>query len=279
MEDRAMEQADLDSRPRSAEEQSRQSIVEFFSTHPTDVDWAGIAESRKRFRRRLVIIAIAVVFLAGLGLVGVAFRSGWFASEGSAVWTGPETALICGDVGDDERNHLLKAAAVMRQTSEGRHLFNEVVGNDVCVTTGSLGGYLGGITDLYYVGTEVQVRRIVIEEDLVGYLHDDELAAILVHEAAHAFRVFSGRSCAQTFECEVLSNGVAVEEEVSAHSAEARFWIEIHGENGTTTESSYLGTFGSSSENMLIAAYQKGTEEFTNWVREYRSDPRDGNGS
>jgi hypothetical protein len=109
-------------------------------------------------------------------------------------------------------------------------------------------------------------------------LSDEELGAILVHEATHAHRAFAGTNCSQTDDCALLPNGIPISEEVAAHSAEARFWIEIHGAHDAREGDSSSGSAGTTYFDDLAAAYQEGPEAFRAYVIELRSAPREGQG-
>jgi hypothetical protein len=98
---------------------------------------------------------------------------------------------------------------------------------------------------------------------------------MLVHEATHASRYFAGKSCSESDDCTILPNGIAVSEEVAAHAAEARFWIDIHGKPNDDT---FTGSVVTGNLDELAAAYEAGPEAFRTYVIELRSDPREGQG-
>ncbi len=73
--------------------------------------------------------------------------------------------------------------------------------------------------------------------------------------------------------CTELSNGVDLEEEVVAHEAEAQWWIAAYGRDGKDRAFT-----ADASENRLKAAYLQGPSAFREFVREMRSDKREGEG-
>ncbi|MDQ3045750.1 MAG: hypothetical protein M3R06_11480, partial [Chloroflexota bacterium] len=80
--------------------------------------------------------------------------------------------------------------------------------------------------------------------------------------------------CTVTESCTTLPNGVLLEEEVAAHTAEIIWWIAAYGEDGKRLAVRYDHGL-----NELVDAYLEGEEAFALAVRERRDDPRDGSGS
>ena len=113
---------------------------------------------------------------------------------------------------------------------------------------------------------------------ILGSVNNDALseliiAAILAHEATHIDRAVSGTACYYVDACTKLSNGVELEEEIVAHEAEAVWWLAAYGRNGKDRAFS-----SDASENRLKAAYLHGPDVFRKFVREMRSDEREGDG-
>jgi hypothetical protein len=189
----------------------------------------------------------------------------------------PSGLTYCNNVQSKDQRRIELAAAEMRRTGEGVQLLAMLVRHEVCVGTDDL-SLNSGYTYIRAGPIGAQVQRIVLDTDTVRYLAADELAAILVHEATHASRFFRGTSCNRRNSCEILPNGVAVEEEVAAHQAEVRFWTEIHGPNGTQSGSSWTGTAGARYLNELVEVASEGPDAFRSYVVKIRSDPREGEG-
>jgi hypothetical protein len=162
----------------------------------------------------------------------------------------------------------------MRGTTEGRRLYGVLVEHGVCVT----------IRDLPYNAAYAESRRtgpddwsesrIVIDRDIVRITNLDVLAAVLVHEATHIDRAVSGAACfIAPHTCTQLANGVELDEEIAAHTAEAQWWIAAFGKNGKRF--AFRDDYG---ENQLVVAYLNGPAAFHDYVLRFRSDPREGEG-
>jgi hypothetical protein len=191
----------------------------------------------------------------------------------------PTGALpVCADVPRTYGHALRLAFGLMRGTDEGRRLYDLLVDNGVCV----------GITDLPYNTAYASARfsggdwsssTIMVDRGYVRSLQADVLAAVLVHEATHIDRAISRKAC--YFEtgtggddaCTTLPNGVELEEEIAAHTAEADWWIAAYGDDGKrfALRTDY-------SENRLAKAYLRGSASFRAYVADMRSDPREGEG-
>ena len=191
----------------------------------------------------------------------------------------PTGALpVCADVPRIYGHALRLAFGLMRGTDEGRRLYDLLVDNGVCV----------GITDLPYntayasarfAGGDWSRSTIMVDRGYVRSLQADVLAAVLVHEATHIDRAISRKACYFATgtdgngTCTTLPNGVELEEEIAAHSAEAEWWIAAYGEDGKRL------SWGSDySENRLVNAYRRGSASFRAFVADMRSDPREGEG-
>jgi len=180
---------------------------------------------------------------------------------------------ICSSVQDRYVPALSKAFVLMRGTDEGERLYQELVDRGVCVSVEQL-DFNGGYSTSWRLWTGDWVRgSIVIDDDYVSTWEADVLAAMLVHEATHIDRSIHGTSCEVTNNCTKLPNGVYLEEEVAAHTAEAQWWEAAYGKNGKSLTIGH--DYG---ENALLHAYLRGPDAFTQFVRNLRSDPREGEG-
>ncbi|MGH2531225.1 MAG: hypothetical protein ACRDJW_02855 [Thermomicrobiales bacterium] len=180
---------------------------------------------------------------------------------------------ICAGVEERHVPPLIRAFALMRGTADGFDLYEMLVDNDVCVAVEDI-PYNGGFATSWRTVSGAWIQSTITLDD--GYLSSrqaDVLAAMLVHESIHVERAITGESCDVQQDCEELPNGVQLDEEVAAHAAEAEWWIAAYGENGKRF------AFGTDyGENELAAAYREGPEAFREYVREIRSDPREGTG-
>jgi hypothetical protein len=180
---------------------------------------------------------------------------------------------ICDSVDIQFVPGLSEAFVLMRGTDEGSRLYDELVARDVCVSVDQLtfnGGYSTSWRDW---NGDWQRGAIVIDDDYVTTWEADVLAAMLIHEATHIDRAIHGTSCEVTLDCETLSNGVDLEEEMAAHAAEAQWWDAAYGDDGKSLTIGH--DYG---ENALLDAYLDGPEAFEQFVRDLRSDPREGQG-
>lgn len=189
----------------------------------------------------------------------------------------PSGLVYCNGVADEDRARIEWAVTEMRRVEQGEALFARLVDVDLCIDTEDI-PYNAGYTSVRSNGREWTADKIVLDTNVVRRVNPDELAAILVHEATHADRVTRGVNCYQTGNCTILANGVAVEEEVAAHAAEASFWIALHGPTGTRTGASWTGGWGAAWENKLAAVAQEGPDALRAFVIETRSDAREGEG-
>jgi hypothetical protein len=170
------------------------------------------------------------------------------------------------------RAPLVKALDLMRATPEGERLFTLLVDNDVLISVEPM-EYNAGYTSTRWTRFGWRSSEIVIASDTVRTRMVDVLAAVLVHEAAHADRAISEDACFYNGDCETLPNGVQIEEELYAHEVEARWWQAVYGDGG---KGRAFGT--ATGENALLDAYQEGDAEFERYVRDIRGDSREGAG-
>jgi hypothetical protein len=170
------------------------------------------------------------------------------------------------------RAPLVKAFDLMRATEEGAELFDMLVDNDVLVSVEPM-EYNAGYTTTRWTRFGWRSSEIVIASDTVRTRTVDVLAAVLVHEAAHAERAITGEGCFYQGDCETLPNGVQIDEEIYAHAVEARWWRAVYGDDGKD-----FATGTATGENALLEAYLDGTPEFERYVRDIRGDSREGAG-
>jgi hypothetical protein len=180
---------------------------------------------------------------------------------------------LCADVSEKQAAVLEDAIGLMRATEGGAALYDLLEREGVCV----------GVEDLPYNSAFAMSRwspdngwadsEIRIDDSYISSLYPDILAAILVHEARHIERAITRTACYYAGSCTTLPNGVELEEEIVAHGAEAEWWIEMYGRDGKEW------AFGSDhAQNQLKAAYLRGPVEFREFVRQARSDNREGDG-
>lgn len=245
----------------------------FFSTTRSLPPPNETVRGRIRLRKRLILIVIVVIALLATFSVAEFNLS---AKEERFPITGESGLTYCSGSKRWERKAIERAFVQMERTTDGERLGEELIVHSVCIDVKRL-DYNGGYFTNNYSPGHLEYE-IVINRDVLSVLRDDELAALLIHEATHAHREIFGTACYQTYKCTKLQNGVEAEEEVAAHSAEARYWIEIHGPNGTYTGISYAGSVGALYLNELVKAYEQGPDAFFAYVVQLRSDPREGQG-
>jgi hypothetical protein len=190
--------------------------------------------------------------------------------------TGP--LPLCQNVSPVYSHAFRLAFGLMRGTEEGRRLYALLVANRICV----------GVTDLPFntaysearlVGGDWSGSTIMVDRRYVRSVDADVLAAVLVHEATHLDRAISGQACylektpGGGDACTTLPNGVKIEEEVAAHTAEARWWSAAYGADGKR-----FAWRGDYAENRLLEAYLRGPSSFRAYVADMRADPREGEG-
>jgi hypothetical protein len=147
-----------------------------------------------------------------------------------------------------------------------------LVEHDVCVEIDDLSYALAYAQSRWSSVSGWAESRIVVDRGMIRSGAADQLAAVLVHEATHVDRVISGESCHLDDDCRLLPNGVAIDEEIAAHTAETEWWIEAFGTDGKRF------AFGSQDigENRMADAYLDGDAAFRAYVTRMRSDPREG---
>jgi hypothetical protein len=175
---------------------------------------------------------------------------------------------ICPAVVRSYAERIRDGLAVMRRTSEGERLFHLLLERDACVEVEHLREPVlaralprGPLGDLW------SESAIQVDADVVRDLAPDLLAPLLVHEAAHIERFVTGADCFSTRTCTFLASGAKLEEEVAAHAAEARWWIEVYGEDGKGEP----GRHGASLDR-LARVYLTGDGPFERFVRSFRDD-------
>ena len=254
---------------------------------------------RSRFVRTLRTLVILVLVLLGLGaslFVGLGGDLATLRSPSirtSAYWrnaaqtavdravaaVAEEPALgrlngaartpFCDGVAADDRRPIADAINLMRRTTEGERLFRQLVAEGVCIRTGDI-PYNSGYAYVVKSFGRWSNSYIKIASRHVDAGEPDVLAALLVHEAAHVDRYLSGEACSYDDSCTLLDNGVELEEEIAAHTAEAEWWIQAYGRDGKRFAIGY--DFG---ENELVKAYLEGPDAFAAYVNEIRGDPRE----
>jgi hypothetical protein len=180
---------------------------------------------------------------------------------------------FCDGVSAVDQRAITDGVAYLRATDEGDRLYALLVDEGVCIGTKELEFNSAYATSRWSPGAGWSDSEIIIGEYYVDWLYPDVIAAILAHEATHIQRAVDGTACYYVDACTVLSNGVDLEEEVVAHEAEARWWIAAYGHNGKDRAFA-----ADASENRLKAAYLQGPDVFRRFVREMRSDKREGEG-
>lgn len=224
----------------------------------------------------MAFLAGMVVLVLALGWVVYSQRQPATPDSVDAAGKPPPTLgspIICDDVEDVDRARLLDGFELVPRTAAGRQLYDQLIEHDICT----------GVEYLEYNSGYARPQKswrgdwsgsvIVIDQATLRYLPSDVLAATLVHEAKHIDRAISGELCDFLDRCEVLDNGVRVEEEVAAHAAEAQWWLEIYGPTGRRVASGA----GYQMDN-LVFAYQRGADAFRDFVIGIRDDSREGSG-
>lgn len=183
------------------------------------------------------------------------------------------TIEFCAGVTDLEANALTEGVALLRGSDEGARLYDVLVENGVCIGTEDLDYNSAYAVSRWSPGAGWSESEIIIGDMFVDWLYPDVIAAILAHEATHIDRSISGTACYYVDACTTLPNGVVLEEEIVAHEAEALWWIAAYGRDGKDR-----AFRNDASQNRLKAAYLHGPAAFREFVRELRSDEREGAG-
>ncbi len=241
-------------------------------------------------------IALVLLFAAGLVAVSVQFvrspiiqNASNLPDRAAAAWSvgvaslGEKPAFapnpadrpvdFCEGVSDAQQRAITDGVALLRGTDEGVRLYDVLVENGVCIGTKELDFNSAYATSRWSPVDGWSNSQITIGNYYVDWLYPDVIAAILAHEATHIDRAVSGTACYYVDACTELPNGVALEEEIVAHEAEAVWWIAAYGRDGKARAFS-----SDASENRLKAAYLHGPTVFRVFVREMRSDEREGVG-
>jgi hypothetical protein len=179
-------------------------------------------------------------------------------------------SIVCDDVSKDDTLLILRAFTLVRRTTDGNRLYQEMIDNDICVTVRELDFHAGLAHPWDSIISGWGHSYVEIDAEHLRESSLDIVATTLVHEATHMDRAIKGTDCGLNSGCTILKNGVRLEEEVAAHSAEARWWIDMYGSSGKRVQ-----TMDDAWENELSDAYQNGPDYFTDYVREMRSDPRE----
>jgi hypothetical protein len=180
---------------------------------------------------------------------------------------------FCAGVSGVDQRAITDGVAYLRATEDGSRLYDVLVENGVCIGTKELDFNSAYATSRWSPTAGWSDSEIIIGEYYVDWLYPDVIAAILAHESTHIQRAVDGTACYYVDACTVLSNGVDLEEEVVAHEAEAQWWIAAYGRDGKDRAFT-----ADASENRLKAAYLHGPATFREFVREMRSDKREGEG-
>jgi hypothetical protein len=180
---------------------------------------------------------------------------------------------FCAGVSGVDQRAITNGVAYLRATEDGSRLYDVLVENGVCIGAKELDFNSAYATSRWSPTAGWSDSEIIIGEYYVDWLYPDVIAAILAHESTHIQRAVDGTACYYVDACTVLSNGVDLEEEVVAHEAEAQWWIAAYGRDGKDRAFT-----ADASENRLKAAYLHGPATFREFVREMRSDKREGEG-
>ena len=179
-------------------------------------------------------------------------------------------SIVCDDVSKDDTLLILHAFNLVRRTTEGSRLYHEMIDNGICVTVRDLDFHAGLAHPWDSLVSGWGHSYVEIDAEHLRASTLDIVATTLVHEATHMDRAIKGTDCGFDGGCTLLKNGVRLEEEIAAHAAEARWWINTYGSTGKRVQA-----MDDAWENQLASAYQNGPDYFADYVREMRSDPRE----
>jgi hypothetical protein len=184
---------------------------------------------------------------------------------------GAPTLPLCNGVSETDARELADAMNLMRRTSEGDRLFDQLLSEGVCVGVEEI-SYNSGYALARETGNgDWSSSYIMADRDILDSGETDVLAALLVHEATHIDRFVNGIACTFEDQCATLPNGVDLDEEIAAHAAEAEWWREAYGDDGKRFALGYA--YGM---NQLLKAYLDAPEEFAAYVEQLRGDEREG---
>jgi len=178
---------------------------------------------------------------------------------------------FCEGVSAYDQEAITAGVAYVRGTDAGSRLYDVIVEEGVCIGTRDMDFNSAYATSRWSADAGWSDSEIVIGKQYVDWLYPDVIAAILAHEMTHINRAVNGTACYYANACTVLPNGVELEEEVVAHEAEAEWWIAAYGKDGKDRAFS-----SDAAENRLKAAYLQGPDVFRKFVRDMRSDAREG---
>lgn len=186
----------------------------------------------------------------------------------------PESpVLFCDGVSLSDQRALDEGIALLRATDAGAALYDLLEREGICIGVGDLEFNSAFARSRWSPTAGWSESEVVLGEQYVDWLYPDIIAAILAHEATHIERAVTGTACYFANACTTLPNGVELEEEIVAHQAEAEWWIAAYGKDGKDRAFTV-----DVSENRLKAAYLQGSDAFRAFVREMRSDEREGEG-
>lgn len=155
----------------------------------------------------------------------------------------PSGVAFCRELDRKTTNLFEAAIQEMRSVGNGEELYRLLVERSICLEVDKLGDFVSCFSVSDPTTSAPFTPFIVIDFYALEIIQPDELAAILVHEATHAQRLFEGTSCYLSSACTLLPNGVELEEEVVAHRAEALWWGARHGPTGTSNGVSFEGAW------------------------------------
>jgi len=186
----------------------------------------------------------------------------------------PESpVLFCDGVSRFDQQAIDEGIALLRATDAGAALYDLLEREGVCIGVGQFTFNSAFARSRWSPAAGWSESEIVLGEQYVDWLYPDIVAAILAHEATHIERAVTGTACYFANACTTLPNGVELEEEIVAHQAEAEWWIAAYGKDGKDRAFTV-----DVSENRLKAAYLQGPDAFRSFIREMRSDEREGEG-
>jgi hypothetical protein len=181
----------------------------------------------------------------------------------------PAAPIYCDGAEVEDQTRLSRGFSLMTKTTEGRQLYDQLIDKQIC-------------TGVEYIDFAAAYARpnpksdwsasvIMVDRWYLRAVTSDIVAASLVHEAKHIDRAINGETCSMFDRCTVLDSGITVEEEMAAHGAEARWWIEIYGAGGRRVASG-----GGYFMDNLVFAYRQGPEAFREYVIQIRRESAEG---